>query len=483
MNSKKPHKAEKKKRERFKKEHPEGRKAWSKEKKHLITLSLIIFFFSLFSFGKNSYGYTTTATGATFDGTNINVLCEQLDEPIGTNSAYYYIGTTTDFYGDNLGATIGFSSCKDNFPTGITINATTQLNEKPIGTYYFYFGLKNDTDPIENINFSYVRVSWNGTTITNVDAGNVFYKTQFLKLIPSGITRATSTSNTLYADLYLKPEDYISGNYIRLKYVRQQALESAVASPDLLWTTLNLTDTITDGYNFVATTTGNLGLTGTYLFKAELRKPNTWWTTLNSWFNPFGGSTDSDIITSTTTTFIYGNMTPWEQRIASSTAKQAIDDFTASSTSTMNVKEFCSFSTSWDFSNCITALFLPTNTDITTNLDIIKNEISNKFPIGYFSDLIGILSTTTVGNLTILDAELPSALGLGKPKIQLNLAHVLDPVLNATTSQFSMSSSTGASSTATFFETTNYYWSIFIYILTALYILSRIIGSRLIPNI
>jgi hypothetical protein len=38
MNGKKPHKAEKRKRERFKNEHTEGRKMWSKNKKSLISI-------------------------------------------------------------------------------------------------------------------------------------------------------------------------------------------------------------------------------------------------------------------------------------------------------------------------------------------------------------------------------------------------------------------------------------------------------------
>jgi len=270
---------------------------------------------------------------------------------------------------------------------------------------------------------------------------------------------------------------------VRLGYVKKETLENAtVANTDLLWTYLELNDIITSGYNFVSTTTGDFGNAGQYYFKAQLWKPSSWWSTFLGYFNPFSNK-DPNIITSSTTVFTYGNLTSFEQFIASSTAQEAINEFIASSTTSIqDVKEYCSFSTSFSFATCLQALFIPSSGDITNAIENIKENIVTKFPLGYFNDFITIISTSTVGNLTILDAELPNALGFGNPQIRLDLTGVLDPILNATTSSFSnVSSSSTASSTL--FETTNYYWEIIIWLGTLFYILSRIIGSQIIPRI
>lgn len=305
-------------------------------------------------------------------------------------------------------------------------------------------------------------------------------ETIFTYLNPAdGETVATSTSNTFYADLFLAEEDYVADSYIRFSYIRQQNLQTAVANTSLLWTTLELNDVITSGYTSVSTTTGNLGEVGVYYFKAELLKPSSWWSTALSWFNPFT-NLNPNIITSTSTTFIYGEMTSFDQFVASSS--NAINGFIASSTTSyQNVKNYCSLSTAFEFTDCLSALFVPSNADITGAITIFKDNIGVKFPLGYFNDFITIISTSTIGNLTVLDAELPQGLGLGNPHIVLDLTNKLDFVLNATTSQFANTSSSSTDD-QTFFEITNYYWKIVVYILTFFYILSRIIGSQLIPK-
>jgi len=306
-------------------------------------------------------------------------------------------------------------------------------------------------------------------------------ETKFFSLNPmGGETIATSTENTLYTDLFLTEEDYVADNYVKISYVRQQNLQSAVANQDLLWTHIILDDIITSGYNFQSTTTGDLGAEGVYYFKATLLKPSSWWSSVLSWFNPFT-NTNPDIITSTTTTFIYGEMTGFDKFVASST--ESFDEFIASSTTSFEqVKTACNPISGFDLGVCISGLLIPSQADISNAVNQFKDDISTHFPLGYFSDFINIISTSTTSSLTVIDAQLPEALGLGTPSIQLDLANSLDFILNATTSQFSNSSSTGVSSTATFYETTSYYWEIIVYILTLFYLLSRLIGSAIIPR-
>jgi len=342
----------------------------------------------------------------------------------------------------------------------------------------------NVTDPENNLP---VQGAWSSSGLANTPLGRAGTSeindnsTRFLELTPGNENiRATSTSNDLYADLYLNENDYIPDSYIRLSYVRQQNLQSAVTNTDLLWTHLDLNDIITSGYSFVATTTGSLGLEGTYLFKATLYKPSSWWSSILGWFNPFTNR-NPDIITSTTTTFIYGEMTTFDRYVASST--EAFDDFIASSTTSYEqVKSACNPISGFDLGICLSGLFIPSSADIGYAVDQFKENISTHFPLGYFSDFIDIISTSTTGTLTVIDAQLPNSLGLGNADIQLDLAHSLDFILNATTSQFSNSSSTGASSTETFYEATSYYWKIIVYIMALIYMLTRVIGGVIHPK-
>lgn len=457
----------------------------------IILTTLIILGFSLLC-GKNVYAYSPESIGANFDGTYLSIDCDQIFWNTTGNTYFIYFATTTDmsYIGSQFiptgawmsggGSSWTSQTCEQVYPTGIlSDNTQTRMAGQPAGTYYWNIFSKSSTETWDLALMYYVRFVWNGTTITDYESNP--NETEFVYIDPAyGETVATSTTNTIYADIYLTEEDYIADSYIRLKYVRQQTLQSAVANQELLWTTLDLEDTITSGYNVVATTTGSYGDYGVYYITAELRKPSSWWSSALSWFNPFTNR-DPDIITSTTTTFTYGQMTTFDTYVASSTA--SFNDFISSSTTSLaQVKEACNPISGFDLVLCISGLFIPSSGDISNAVSTFKENVSTHFPLGYFSDFVSIISTTTTGSLTILDAEMPSALGVGNPTIKLDLTHKLDSVLNATTSQFSFSSSTGASSTATFFETTNYYWSIFVYIMTLFYILGRLISSSVIPR-
>ena len=89
------------------------------------------------------------------------------------------------------------------------------------------------------------------------------------------------------------------------------------------------------------------------------------------------------------------------------------------------------------------------------------------------------MATTSTSTLTVIDATLPSILPGGGARIQLNLSHALDWALYSTSSRYN---NVSASSTRTFFAITNDYWKIVVYVGALLYILSRLLGTRLIPN-
>jgi len=129
----------------------------------------------------------------------------------------------------------------------------------------------------------------------------------------------------------------------------------------------------------------------------------------------------------------------------------------------------------FNLSDCILLIVWPDPEFVSSELGEVSDKIQMVFPIGIITDFRRIISTTTVGTLTIIDATLPSALGIGTPNITLDLNGVLDEFLNATTSEFNNESAT---STATLYEITNYYWTILCYIGFTLYLIRRILGER-----
>jgi len=123
---------------------------------------------------------------------------------------------------------------------------------------------------------------------------------------------------------------------------------------------------------------------------------------------------------------------------------------------------------------------IPDSFYLQQTLTNFKDNVSTHFPLGYVTDFYYIVATSTASSLTVLDVYVPMSLPGHGSHLRLDLTGVLDPILNATTSQFS---NVSASSTLTFYEWTSVYWSYIIYLLTALYLIGRIIGSRIIPKI
>jgi len=130
-------------------------------------------------------------------------------------------------------------------------------------------------------------------------------------------------------------------------------------------------------------------------------------------------------------------------------------------------------------SDLITYAFVPTSDSLSYLGNTLHDSILIHFPIGYITDFISIISTSTVGSLTVLSATVPNGVVGAGSHIELDLTGILDDYLNATTSGFTNST---ASSTETLFVITNRYWSYLLYILTVFYLLSRILGSKIIPR-
>lgn len=133
----------------------------------------------------------------------------------------------------------------------------------------------------------------------------------------------------------------------------------------------------------------------------------------------------------------------------------------------------------WDFAQCIRVLVVPDSTAFNILASTLKDSVLNRFPIGYATDFVSIISSTATSSLVLLDFTVPPGIPGTGAHFSFDIANSLDFVLNATTSTFNNSSAT---STETLFEITDRYWRILVYIGVGLYILRRIFGSHIIPN-
>lgn len=167
--------------------------------------------------------------------------------------------------------------------------------------------------------------------------------------------------------------------------------------------------------------------------------------------------------------FTVGGLSPYDQLVneIASTSQAVVFDLTGCNP----------FAGEYNLGRCITALFIPNASSTRVFLDSYAGEFLTRFPIGYVTDAFAIMSSTTASSLTIIDATLPF---FGNPHIELDLTNSLDYILNSTTSSFTNES---ADSGETFWQTTSYYWKIIVYLGAFLYLLSRILGSHLIPKI
>lgn len=218
---------------------------------------------------------------------------------------------------------------------------------------------------------------------------------------------ATSTTFTLEVNTYVNPNEYETDMYVRLSYVRQEDLQSAVANTDLLWTHLDFASldlggdsdqVLTDGYSFLSTTT-SITSTGTYLLKAEIRS-DVWFDTLLSWWN-LNNFFDGDIVVASSSRFIVDELTAWEQFLASSTA--SVSEFFSSTTLTYDqMKNVCWSISGFDFIECLNFLFGWQQAPMSELMDDMREGIFTYVPFGYITRTYEILATTSTTTLATI---------------------------------------------------------------------------------
>jgi len=297
--------------------------------------------------------------------------------------------------------------------------------------------------------------------------------TRIISFTPeNGTTTASGVPVDFSLQAYISPDDI--GSYFSIAFTlhnidQNVALLSAFSPNDIYF--LDNFQATTSGYFSYASST--VIADGNYRINAKLRR-----TYLDLVVNPF-----ASVNQNLSHQFVVGTST-----FIGQISQTSYDQFNTalngqSATSTTALATTCvPWSGSFDTLNCLSFLFIPDAGYLSDTIDNFQYRVSTHFPLGYITDLISIFSTTTESTLTVVDTNLPTALGFGSPHIALSLNGVLDSFLYATSSLYSGDNSS-TSATTTLYDITSTYWRYLVYIGAGFYIFRRILGSHIIPRL
>jgi len=284
---------------------------------------------------------------------------------------------------------------------------------------------------------------------------------------------ASTTGYTTYLNAtgYINENDYEEGIILRIR-LANNTLQNGIGGSVLdAWNGAfgGFSIPITSAGSFDLGTTTTFDIDGQINIEWSLQVPNTTWL-IGSFLSP-------QILVSSTTMFVVNQMTGLDIAMASTTdilVSALVTGTTTQSVIRCNPANF-------DITVCLISLIVPPRSVLEQDLTNFKNDVLNRFPIGYITRFLTILGSTATSSLPVFSATIPNALPFGQGQtIELDLNHSLDWILYATTSAYITAE---ASSTETLYDITSYYWNIMVYMALGFYIIRRIIGSHIIPKI
>jgi len=294
--------------------------------------------------------------------------------------------------------------------------------------------------------------------------------TRIISLVPvPDSTVATSSSFVLGATGYINESDFDSDLYLNIDYKRNEEFQGTGAVA-LFWNNLQIPIS-SFGYFDLSTTTSILSQ-GKYTVKTSV-KSDSWLTTIASWWG-LDSSLNNSLV-STTTFFIAGQATALDIMIASTT--EAVEAFMASSTVSM---ASCVGWSSFNLVDCLSLLLIPNSTQLTESVKNFATKAKGVFPIGYFTDFVSILSTTTVTAIPVISATIPSGIAGAGASVNLDLSHSIDWLLNSSSTIWATQQNVPEES---FVDVITPYWEYLIYIALGFYLVSRVLGSHIIGRV
>jgi len=431
----------------------------------------IFFFFAIFSFSGKALAYVTGTISLDSGGT---VTSQSTPTSTGAYN-WYFLGTTTNLVSGttslcNTGTDgSGGSTVPSNIFVGRNIYTNGGLGTGDCTAPGDYYAVIQDAAGVNPVDV-YV-IHYDGTTATTED--NV---TKILSTTPAnGSQIATSSTNTIGAVGYLLLEDFNDESVLEIEvqnsasYASICGLNPLVSCPNF-GSRIDLTFTyplVIQGYFTYSSTTAALPQ-GKYYATYKIKKGSYCLGSLCAL---------TTTVYSTTTTFIIASTTKLDKLVQDKeNYNSLLSSTTVESFSHCGIGDF-------DLAYCgkdiLVWAFMPTSDTLSYFTNTLHDDILTHFPLGYVTNFVEIISTSTVGTLTPIDTTIPNVMPGGGTRITLDITNSLDPLLNATSGAFT---SLNASSTETFYEITSYYWKIIVYLLAFIYMLSRILGSGIINN-
>lgn len=235
-------------------------------------------------------------------------------------------------------------------------------------------------------------LEWNPITDTS---------TRFISLTPLASSTVATTSN-LGAHIYVNSKDYVSGMYLNVALTNQQVEELGGSALDA-WNAATGNGGIeipiaTSGDMTLSTTTTYMGAGLTYA-TYSIRTP-----TLFSSLPIFGILFSPTTLVASSSYYFVGYQTAFNKALAEGGGSLVSYILTGTTT---NPVPFCS-PTTFSLEACLTSLIVPSGDQLNEFYLNVQQSILQKWPFGYITRAITILSTTTETKLPKLSATIPN---------------------------------------------------------------------------
>jgi len=376
---------------------------------------------------------------------------DQINNPIDLNNVYAQYDTIS-------GYVLHISAGSEYFICNQTYTECNQSGAEG------WIPVKNHTNP-EGYNRDVTRYFYStrniyATSSALLATASTSLQTRIVTTDPTH-QEIVATSTTIGASVYISPEDYREGMYLLVNMVNNTLSATGGFALDA-WNAAfgGIRFTLNSGVNNVSTTTifDRIGQVNVNWY---VKTPNT--TPLIGWF--FADQT----IVASSTKFVVVEMTALDIVMASTS--DVLINALITGTTTQSVIRCNPFN--FDITVCVLSLLYPSQEVLKSNFDRLRNDLLEKWPLGYVTRIIDILNASTTTSIPVINATIPTGIAGAGSTIYLDPNGAIDYILNA-----SASDSGFGSSTDTLYETTSYYWNILVYTLLALYILRRILPPR-----
>lgn len=391
---------------------------------------------------------------------------------------------------DCLSSTIGYiTTYKGNYSDTsnvVTVNNNTGLACSHIfnGTYTIEGGFVNENGSTPDgfnywvsftcgLNLCYFTASKN-SGVWSTELPPYTYRTNFFELSPVAGS-VVSTTTTIGFKLWLHPDDWndVSDYYVDVYAVNQQnqAMSGSVIEALPALSPIAHFDLEAGFGNYSLSTSTIFSFSGRNDLYFKLKK----FVTSSNWLLGVMGLGSTIELTSSSTYVIVGQNNGYDNLI--STTTNSMFDVLSMGTTSIALTDCGAISWAFNPSKCIISLIMPNSFALSKLVTQLQSGILRSFPLGYVSDVVNILNSSSTSVIPSLNVTIPNDGRLGGGS-SINLS------LSAMTWLWSATSThtTGTLANKTFYEIISPYWAYLVYILLGFYLISRILGSHLIPT-